>query len=222
MPRPRIARRQRLVISDLDGTLYKSDGLQRAFELAFVRHVAAQLRLATEVAEERLHNLRQRLERISGIPPSEFRLLEALGVTQSSWLEFSSTQIQPEQHLVTNPLLHRAVSAVRQYAYFDIATNTARVIALRTLQQIGLRDQVDGLWAGEDVAGGKPSLAVYQEIAELRSVEREKILVIGDRWHIDLIGLDHLGIRGVLVEGPVDVSNLLLEFAGSCACQCPR
>lgn len=204
------------IIFDLDGTLYEAPALQEAFHGAFVNFIAARKRVPHHTVEAILTNVKAQIERTEGSTPGELHILLEIGLQPSDWLLYSEEEIEPTQYLNPNPALIatlRKLVSVRK----DVATNTSRLLALRALKAIGIAALVDRIWAPEVKEGrifgfpeaGKPSVELYQRIAESMFLRPRDIVVFGDRQHVDLAPARACGMKAEAVDG---VSDLLLRL----------
>jgi FMN phosphatase YigB (HAD superfamily) len=204
------------IVCDLDGTLYQNSALQRDFSDAFVAFVSMRLDVGVGEAEQTIQEARLSLERRNGFPASEMWVLRSLGLASQAWLDYSKEVVRPEKYLSRDPQMRATIEKARTHVWFDITTNTVYSLANRILACLGLDCQYDGLWTPTpEIADnmGKPSLELYSRIAAKRNLSHSNILVIGDRWHIDLVGLELLDMKGQLVKGPEEARSAILAYA---------
>lgn len=200
------------IICDLDGTLYKNDTFQAEFAKAFIDFISLGLGIKPECAITKLEDTRLNVLQQEGILPSEFTLLRKLGLDPLKWLLFSENVIHPEDYLKEDIKMKETIQRIRQDVWFDIATNSSQKIAQRILKCIGLEKEFDNLWTPDQGGMDKPSLNLYQHIAKIHRTPFNKILVIGDRWHIDIVSAESLDMVGKLVNGPEQAQEEMLAF----------
>lgn len=207
--------RQYGIICDLDGTLYRNDLLQSKFEDEFLACVSKELNIGLSESKDVLAKARSRLQSKNKMLPSEFRVLKALGISPMKWLKYSEQQVEPKLYLETDPNLISAISSIRRVAFFDVTTNSSYELARRILGCLGLVEEIDGLWTPDRNFSimGKPSTALYKNIARIHGLIPSNVLVIGDRWHIDVVSAKSLNMRYVLVNGPEQTKAEIQEFA---------
>lgn len=202
------------IICDLDGTLYSSSMLQRRFEELYLQFIAKSMGKTWDGAGEIVEGVRQELTQRNAIEPSEFAVLRELKLAPIHWLNYCSRRVCPEQYLKPNSQLVAIVRRARAAAWFDVTTNTGFRLASRILRAIGLCKYLDGLWAPDTgvFTEGKPNLDLYKHISCLRGLRHSSVLVLGDRWHIDLVNVERIGMESRLVNGPQQTEKAIEEF----------
>ena len=79
-----------------------------------------------------------------------------------------------------------------------IATDTSRSNCIKTLEVAGLEIELfDGIVTGNDVRLPKPETELYEKIIKDFNLNKEEILVFGDRT-TDIIPAEKLGLKAVL------------------------
>lgn len=207
--------KQRGIIFDLDGTLYADEDFQRQFVTKFISFVALCLDVDYDKAEAAISDTRKKLEARLGYPGSEFLVLNELGIDTNSWLQFTEETVRPEDYIHYDDRLVCTLKLGKDRIWIDVATNTSFGLSVRILQCLGILDLVDGLWAPkpeEKIHLWKPSLEIYMCIAATRQLPTSCFLVLGDRWHIDLLDIEKIHMQGKLVRGPKETEAAVLAF----------
>lgn len=206
----------RAVLFDLDGTLYaqKPIQLRMAMELALLpirrpfaalgiiralrsyRHAQEALR-AAEPAQGSLADAQVALAaRESGLPAAQVAALVEEWMIRRP-LKYLRTQLAPGT-LELLDLLQR--SGVRAGLLSDYP-------ALDKLQALGLADRFAPVLCSSDPAINrfKPDPRGFQVAADMWGLPPEQVLMVGDRYEVDLVGARAAGMPCVLVGTPAHV-----------------
>lgn len=198
----------RAIIFDLDGTLYRSARLNRAYERSVYRVVAQTLRVTPAEARRRFDaeyaRLRGRLRRT----PSKLYTLTQLGISDQDWARAAGRWIKPHLYVRPDPRLRRTLLALRPHVKLAVVTNNHRGNLLATLRVLGVEDCFDDLLALSDTRLFKPSSRLYRLSAERLAVDPADCLSVGDRYELDLAPAAQAGMHTLLVQRLDDLYRL--------------
>ncbi len=205
------------IISDLDGTIYLNNRLQMDFEECFINLISSKKKISLEEAEQLFKSKYSELQAATGVKPSELFVLTSINISIFDWLEYSNKVIFPEKYINEDREFVSILKKLKGKVWFDVATNTTYLLSVRILKCIGIADLIDGLWCPDkeidsSIGSGKPSIKLYKHIADAHSTPPENVVAVGDRWHIDIYGIDSIGMKGHLVGGPEETKEYLREF----------
>lgn len=99
------------------------------------------------------------------------------------------------------PGVHETLVWLSEKGYkLTVITNGFLAAQEIKLQQSGIRSFFDYLISSEAVGEGKPHPKIFKHVLNLYAVSPDKCLMLGDSFNVDVIGAEHVGIRGVLFD----------------------
>lgn len=196
----------RLLLFDIDGTLYDSPAYQ-AFQVErIVARTAAYLGLSVPETEQRISEVRKRLI------PRTLALSEIgveLGIPVLLNAQWRAEEFVPADHLAPDAPLGVSLSALRERGYVIAAlTNNPTSVGLATLEALGVADRFS-LVIGLDAAGApKPDPAGLKLVLDHTGINATEVLSIGDRHDVDLQAVLNAGGGGILVHRASEIYTL--------------
>jgi putative hydrolase of the HAD superfamily len=209
----------RLVVFDLDNTLYRYEDAHRpAFEAAAAK-AEALLGLGRESFRERYEAARRAVKRrLAGTAASHSRLhyfldiiesaglgaqpLIALDLEQTYWTQFlAAAALRPDALEFLEDLRLAGVPAA-------LVTDLATQIQLRKLVYWGLDQFFSAVVTSEEAGAEKPAAAPYKRLLDKLGTAPQPIWAIGDSLEHDIAGAkQHLGAATLLHrESPAQVA----------------
>jgi putative hydrolase of the HAD superfamily len=203
---------QRLVIFDLDGTLFDHPaaagrairawlgslgvpevdlpGLASAWLAVEERHFAAVRSLEVPFQEIRRRRLRDFLP-LFGYPVVESELDEVfagyLGLYESNWRPYPETL--------------DALTTIRAAGYATaVLTNGDQQQQEAKLLTIGLKDLCGPVFASRALGVGKPDRRAYDAVLNGLGVHAEKAVMVGDNYELDVLAARAAGLRGIHLD----------------------
>lgn len=193
----------RLVVFDVDGTLYDQPPLRRAMAWELTKASAREGHLRTIFILHAFRRVRERLGKASGddFIDDQFHLAaQASGYSETEvrdvvgrWIDRAPLTVLPR---------YKAQGIDR---LFDVLRWSGRQIAAWSDYPVRAKLDVLGLavdhdaWAGDDAVGRlKPDPAGLAHILDEAGVPASETLVIGDRFDRDWAGASALGVRTLI------------------------
>lgn len=193
----------RLVVFDLDGTLYDQPPLRRAMAIELARHSLRRRSLRTAETLRAFRQIRELLGEVQGddFPNEQFRL-----TSRRCGCSEGEVRALVEEWIERRPLAHLPrYKAQGIDALFAALRATGRRIAIWSdypvhakLAALGLQaDHV--LWSGDRGVGRlKPDPAGLLALLEAAGATPEETLVIGDRKDRDAAAAAAIGVRALI------------------------
>ncbi|MCK5241805.1 threonylcarbamoyl-AMP synthase [bacterium] len=195
----------RALIFDMDGTLYRSNALNRHYAQSMYDFLAAQKGISSQAAKQLFLktycHLNQKLRRL----PSKLFTLKYLGVSDTEWSKKHGARVAPEKYIKTDQRLRKALRCLRESFRMAVVTNNHAKNMQVTLDALGVADLFDKVLSLTDTKIYKPSSKLYTNMASALQVEPEMCLSIGDRYDLDLAPAAEIGMQTVLVQKMQDI-----------------
>lgn len=199
--------RPRLVIFDLDGTLYPREAYVGQV-LGVITEMFVQLRgLSPQAADAELEDLRQAM-RDDWDNTSTTSFVLSRGFTIQQWRDFSSRYLSVSAGLQTNPQVVQELGRLHSQISVALLTNNMRVATRKILERIGFADGAfDTVVTAEDVGETpKPDRRAFQVVLATLQVQAANAWAVGDRYDIDVEPLREMGGAGITIAGPDELA----------------
>ncbi len=210
-------RRPLAIIFDIDNTLYHNEAYLREQTDSQVRKFAEIGRTSFEEAQKAVEAAREKISSSTGKRPSLANTLVTLGVSIETSIVWRMEAMRPERYLSRDERLEEMLSRLAEDYRLAALTNNPGEIGLRTLKCLGIARFFDSI-TGLDAAGeSKPSWAPFQHALNNMKVDTGDMVMIGDRYDVDLAPVIERGGSGILVESRDDllaVAPVLKEAYG--------
>jgi len=213
--------KQKLIVFDIDGTLYRSDDYERELHKEIVELLAEKLGCSTEEVKAKLRALRKETPSISWC-------LIKLGINLKEFYEELARRANPSKYIREAKDVKALLGKLKE-AGFKLAahTNSGRALALKVLGALGINPSMFDIMVTSDDAEPKPSPDGYLKILGLAGITAEEAVYVGDRYDVDLKPAKKLGIRTVIVgkgitpkdvdfkvENILEIEDLFLKTQG--------
>ncbi|MCX8187672.1 MAG: HAD-IA family hydrolase [Nitrososphaeria archaeon] len=188
----------KVVIFDLDGTLYESEEYTRQLMEGIRDSLAEFLSMDTREAEKLLRRLRAEYGSIT-------LGLKSLGIDKSEFYRVLVDKLTPEKFIKTRPKLLELLSTLRRRGLRLVChTNASRVLAEKVLKALEIPSNTFDVVMTCDDAEPKPMYDGYLKIIEILGVRPEDALYVGDRWKVELEPAKKLGMKTALISSKLD------------------
>ncbi|MCS7135867.1 MAG: HAD family hydrolase [Nitrososphaerota archaeon] len=210
--------KQKLIVFDIDGTLYRSDEYEMELHREIVKLLAEKLGCSTEEARAKLRTLRKEVASISWC-------LIKLGINLKEFYEELAKRVNPSEYVEEAKDVKVLLRKLKEAGFkLAVHTNSGRALALKVLGALGIDPSTFDIMVTSDDAEPKPSRDGYLKILKIAGVTAEEVVYVGDRYDIDLKTAKELGIKTVIigkrstlgnadfqVENVLEIENLFLK-----------
>ncbi|MEO0142519.1 MAG: HAD family hydrolase [candidate division WOR-3 bacterium] len=195
----------KIIIFDLDGTLYTSTEVYQKFaEAAY--HTYAKLKNTTiEQAKEILERRREELKRERGYAVPYTLALLSFGIPIEEWHKENIKFFNAGDYLKPNSELKDVLIQLKKRYKLAVFTNNNRIQTQRILKAIGIEALFDYVFTYESFNLIKPDPKIFKMVIKRLKVKPEECLMVGDRYDVDLNPAKELGMKIYEVKGPKDI-----------------
>ncbi len=198
----------KVIIFDLDGTLYKSPEITRHFADAAYHALAKFKNIEVEEAQRLLEEKREELKKKYDSPVPYTLTLKTFGLPIERWHEENVAYFDPRHYLGKNEKLKKSLGELKEHYRLAILTNNNTIQTQRILEALGLEDLFEKIFTYNSFKLLKPDPQFFQRAAEDMGVEPEECCFVGDRYNVDLNPAKGLGMQIYEVNGPEDIYHL--------------
>jgi len=198
----------RLVIFDLDGTLYPREKYSELV-LELIERGFVELRGTTpRYAEQKVAELREAM-RTDWARTSTTSFVLSHGFEVGEWRDFRAEHLAIAAGISPDDQVVNDLKRLREVVPIVLLTNNTRRAAEEILDKIGLGTAgFSGVVSAEDVGGTpKPDLGAFRILLATFGTEARHAWGVGDRYDIDIEPLQRLGGAGICVDGPADLTE---------------
>jgi putative hydrolase of the HAD superfamily len=199
----------KVILFDLDGTLYNSTEVRRKFAEAAYHALAKLKNISVDEAASLIEDTREKLKKKHGFPVPYTLTLVRFGMPVETWHKENIEFFDPRDHLSANGELREKLLDLRKRCRLAILTNNNEVQAGRILQALKVQDLFDRVFTYNSFKTMKPNPQFFKRAAKEMEVVPEECLVVGDRYSVDLIPAQNLGMQIYEVKGPDDIPKLV-------------
>lgn len=198
----------RSIVFDLDGTLYKSDGLAREIQQVAAALVAETRGVSLKEGRSLLRNSRKRLAELLEEEPTLTRTCLTLGIEVPEFHRAMQAGVRPERYLEPDPVLQALLDSLTGGWDLYLYTNNSLPLAEKILALLGVETLFRRTYAIEFNWTPKPDPETLQRILEDIGGPPESFLFVGDRPQVDLRVAESLGIPTIYVSDPEDLLQI--------------
>jgi len=198
----------KIIIFDLDGTLYKSPEIAKHFADAAYHTLSKFKNIEVEEAQRLLEEKREELKKEYGSPVPYTLTLKTFGLPIERWHEENVAYFDPRDYLKKDEKLKQSLVKLKEHYRLAILTNNNMIQTERILEALGLEDLFEKIFTYNSFKLLKPNPQFFQRAAEDMGVEPEECCFVGDRYNVDLNPAQGLGMQIYEVKGPEDIYHL--------------
>ncbi len=199
----------KVILFDLDGTLYNSTEVRKKFAEAAYHALAKIKNISVDEAALMIEETRERLKKDHGFPVPYTLTLVRFGMPVETWHKENIAFFDPRDYLSANGKLREMLLDLQKRCRLAILTNNNEVQAARILEALKVGDLFDRVFTYNSFRTMKPNPQFFERAAKEMAVEPEECLVVGDRYSVDLIPAQNLGMQIYEVKGPDDIPKLV-------------
>jgi HAD superfamily hydrolase (TIGR01549 family) len=199
----------KVILFDLDGTLYDSAEVRGKFAEAAYHALAKLKNIPVEEATALIEDTREKLKEKHGFPVPYTLTLVRFGMPVETWHKENISYFDPRDYLSANDELRKMLLVLKKRCRLAILTNNNEVQAKRILEALKVQDLFDRVFTYNTFKTMKPNPQFFKKAAKAMEVTLEECLVVGDRYSVDLIPAQELGMQIYEVKGPDDILRLV-------------
>lgn len=199
----------KVILFDLDGTLYTSRDVRTKFAEAAYHALAKLKKIPVSEAKTLIENMREKLKEKHGFPVPYTLTLIRFGMTVENWHKENIAYFDPREFLSADRALRKILQDMKKRFKLAILTNNNEVQANRILEALDVQDLFDRVFTYNSFRTMKPNPKTFQEAAKAMNVLPNECLVVGDRYSVDLIPAQDLGMQIYEVKGPEGIEKLV-------------
>ena len=185
--------RIKLVIFDIDGTLYES----REYEVELGRTIVS---LVGEMLGLGVEETRRRLESEKKTSLTVSSSINKLGLDRRKFYDLLAERIEPSRFIAPDPTVVDEIRSLRAAGVKVAAhTNSGVLLAGKVLKALGLKLEDFDVVMTSDEAEPKPAPDGYIKITERAGVSPSETVYVGDRPLVELRTAKTLGMTTILV-----------------------
>jgi len=210
-----IPKNPKVLIFDIDATLYTCDEYANEQIDCQVRHYAKLNNMTNDEARKKVADFRKKwADEHDGKKISLGNLFTHFGVSIETSIEWRKTLFEPKDYLSRNENLIKALSELKKRFYMICVTNNPVLPARKTLEVIGISEFIPAIVGLDTCMASKPAKINLDKALEIASkdlntkINYTDCISIGDRYDIDLSLAVDLGMGGILVNGAEEVCEL--------------
>ncbi len=195
----------KVIIFDLDGTLYKNPEIRKQFAAAAYHTLSKYKNIGVADAQKLIEDKRETLKVQYGSPVPYTLTLKSFGISIEDWHTENVVYFDPRDYLTKDEKLKKSLNELKQHYRLAILTNNNRIQTERILEALDLKDVFDKIFTYNSFKLLKPNPEFLERAVEDMNVEPEACLFVGDRFNIDLSPAKKLNMHIYEVSGPEDV-----------------
>lgn len=208
----------RMVMFDLDGTLYPYDHCNQVAERHLKEVISVRLSISVQEAEDLLDMSKRKVkEQLGNVAASHNRLLymqkiceirgeNPLVMAMSFYEEYWNTMLKEMKLFPYVMPLFQLLK--RRNIKIGILTDLTAHIQYRKIERLEIGSYIDYFTSSEEAGEDKPSEKIFQKMLIKTPYQPEEILMVGDSRRRDIDGAACQGMQAVLYNGQ---ENMLEE-----------
>lgn len=196
------------LLFDIDGTLYDHAAYLASHKQSLTERLAMELGRNYDDVRHEVRDVQDRLAAERGRRPSLANTFLEFGVSMEQNVAWRSRLLKPERYLGRDPRLAEVLSTLKARFALAALTNNPEDIARRTLDILGVGSIFPTIVALDHTLVSKPELEPFRAGLSALGLAAGEVMMIGDRYDVDIAPALELGMSGVLVDGVEDVYAL--------------
>lgn len=204
----------KLIIFDLDGTLYDLKDVHSANYVLQVEFLQRNLGITYD---EAVHQLEQ-----NGVYPiitnkskSATEYFARLGLDMEQWKQYRESQYDALKIDKSKAVFGGVIGRFAEICPLALLSSNALQNIVKTLDYLGISSKLfDTIYCSDNTPTNAPfnKKQAMQIIAERYHVDFRNILSIGDRYQTDVVPMLELGGHGIVITKPSALQRLLLDM----------
>lgn len=188
----------KIIVWDLDGTLYKGEGVGKAIKEYFINYLVQTLRIPRQEALQQLDTITHNTGRWSLTMSRLCKKPEACFIRQIEKNVHKHKYIKPDAPLV------QMIKSLKQYRHV-IVTNSTTYNAQKVLLVLGFSmhnehiEPFERIFAFDQTGYLKPDFRAYQQVLTYTGETPNRHLVVGDTISTDILPANSLKMKTALI-----------------------
>lgn len=204
----------KLIIFDLDGTLYDLMDVHDANYKMQLQFIGEQMGLSEKEAT-RLLNDNGVFPIISNQSKSATELFARLGLDMGDWKLYRESYFDASAIDKSKAISEETIKGFAQICPLVLLSSNSLQNILKTLNYLGINNKLfNTIFCSDNTPTDAPfnKKQAMQIIAKKYKVEYNDIVSIGDRYQTDVIPMLELGGHGIVVGKPIALRTVLADF----------
>ena len=195
----------KLLVFDLDNTLYLSPRLNKLFKTAIYELYRSNHDVSEEKAQQIVEAARKALA-AEKKPSGDRNVIEALGYSFADMMKMQQ-QIIGDQSQYVEPVrgLRERLLKLKKHYCLVLATNNIRSCTSSILKKLCLEDLFDQVYAQDETGFHKPDTRLFEHIQREQQTPFELMVSIGDSLMADIEPAQKLNMQVLHVKNPTDL-----------------
>jgi putative hydrolase of the HAD superfamily len=198
----------KVIIFDLDGTLYRSTEISTKFAEAAYYAMSKLKNIPFADAKELIESKRAQLKDTYGEPVPYTLTLRSFGLSTERWHQENIAYFDPRDFLSKDEQLQHSLSELKKRYCLVILTNNNNVQTERILEALEIGDFFEEVFTYNTFKLLKPDPTFIKRAVQELNVKPEECCFVGDRYNVDLEPARRLNMHTYQVNGPVDIYKL--------------
>lgn len=198
----------KIILFDLDGTLYKSAEVYQKFAEAAYHTYARVKNTTIEKAKELLEAKRNEMKKERGYAVPYTLALQAFDIPIERWHEENIKFFDAGTYLSEDKKLQNVLKRLKNRYKLGVLTNNNKIQTERILSGLGIEKYFDFVFTYESFKLIKPNSEIFEKIMKKMGVKPDECLMVGDRYDVDLVPAEEIGMEIFEVKGPEDIERL--------------
>lgn len=188
----------KIIVWDLDGTLYKGEEVGKAIKEYFLNYLVQTLRIPRHAAQQRLDTVTQRTGRWS------LTMNRLCKNPENYFIRQIEKNVQKYKYIKPDAPLVQTIKSLKQYRHI-IVTNSTVYNAQKVLLALGFsmhNEQIEPferIFAFDQTGYLKPDFRAYQQVLTYTRETPNRHLVVGDTVSTDILPAKSLRMKTVLI-----------------------
>lgn len=200
------------IFFDTSDTLYKNEGLEKAYPQKLVELIAKTKNISKEAAKQLLKDTTESLKS-SEKHVTKVRAAAELGITRPEVHESAFCKVIPSDYLVKDEELNAVIASLAKSYRLGIISNLKKSHMLEVFKALGLSSGMFSYFVTEDVVQEiKPAAEPFLKAIELAQCASDECLYIGDSPTKDMLPAKKVGMKTILItESQSEVSKQYVD-----------
>ncbi len=199
----------KVIIFDLDGTLYISSEVYKKFAEAAYYTYAKIKKTSVEEARVVLEQRREEMKKERGYAVPYTLALISFGIPIEQWHKENIEFFDAGEYLEEDKELQKMLKDLKKRFRLAVLTNNNRIQTERILKTLGIEELFDSIFTYESFKLIKPNPEIFEMVINRLKLSPEQCLMVGDRYDVDLVPAKEIGMRIYEVKGPKDIKLLI-------------